>query len=188
MTPFLLEAPAAEPVTLAAMKEWLRIVTADEDALIAGLISAARLTVEAASGQILMAQKWRLTMDAWPAGGIVRIPLRPVISCEAVRVYTALSTSEIVAPQFYQLDARSDPPRLLMDGSWPAPGRALGGIEIDLTAGYGVAASTVPADLAQAVKLLTAHWYEHRGDAPGSQPPLPPSVVAHIAAFRRVRL
>lgn len=188
MTPFLLEGPAVEPVTLAAMKEWLRIVTTDEDALILSLISAARLTVEAASGQILVAQKWRLTLDAWPSSALIRIPLRPVISCDAVRIYTGLSTSELVAPQSYQLDATSDPPRLLMNGPWPSPGRAMGGIEVDITAGYGASASAVPADLVQAVKLLTAYWFENRGDALGTTPPLPPQVVAHIAAFRRVRV
>ncbi|MGL4494866.1 MAG: head-tail connector protein [Beijerinckiaceae bacterium] len=188
MTPVLLEAPSAEPVSLADMKEWLRVTAADEDLLITRLIAAARLTVEAASGQILMAQKWRLVLDAWPAGGIIRVPLKPLISCDAVRVFSSPSASEIVPLSQYETDLRSDPARLVLTGALPAPARAAGGIEIDVTAGFGATAAAVPGDLVQAVKLLAAHWFERRGDEPGSAPPLPQNVVALVAPWRRVRL
>lgn len=177
-----------EPVTLAAMKEWLRITSSDDDNVIASLIAAARLTVEAAAGQILMSQKWRLVLDAWPANGMVRVPLKPLIGCESIRVYTGLSTAEILDPENYDVDMRSDPPRIVMAGALPSPARASAGIEIDLTAGYGAAVTDVPADLCQAVKRLTAHWYERRGDEPGDMPPWPPDVVAQIAARRTVRI
>ncbi|MGL4323002.1 MAG: head-tail connector protein [Beijerinckiaceae bacterium] len=188
MTPFLLEGPVVEPVSLADMKDWLRITTADEDGVISKLISAARLTVEAASGQILVSQKWRLVLDSWPANGIVRVPLRPLISCDAIRVFTGLSTSETIAATAYELDVRSDPPRIALTHVLPVPARALAGIEIDVTAGTGTAAAMVPADLVQAVKRLTAHWFEKRGDEPNMEPPLPPDVVARIAPYRRVRI
>ena len=45
----------------------------------------------------------------------------------------------------------------------PSPGRDAAGIEIDVSVGYGDAASAMPEALRQAVRMLVAHWYENRG-------------------------
>ncbi|HVW94201.1 MAG TPA: hypothetical protein VHB74_16540, partial [Devosia sp.] len=45
MTSFLLEGPAAEPVTLADAKAFLKLDASDEDALVSTLVTAARLHV-----------------------------------------------------------------------------------------------------------------------------------------------
>jgi len=48
--------PPAEPVTLAQAKAWLRVESGDdEDALIAGLIAAARMRAEAHTGRCFTA-------------------------------------------------------------------------------------------------------------------------------------
>ena len=71
----------------------------------------------------------------------------------------------------------------------PPPGRARGAIEIDLTAGYGPAATDVPALLRQAVLRLAARWFELRGDVAGRDAAaLPTEIMALVAPFRRARL
>ena len=62
-----------------------------------------------------------------------------------------------------------------------------GGIVITFTAGYGPAAADVPADLVQAVRLLAAHFYEHR-DGPGDTSALPAAARVLLAPYRVVRL
>jgi uncharacterized phiE125 gp8 family phage protein len=52
----------------------------------------------------------------------------------------------------------------------------LAGIAIDLRAGYGESAGDVPALLVQAVRLLVARSFEHRGN--GEEPPPPPELRA----------
>ena len=102
-------------------------------------------------------------LDAWPATGVVNIPMRPVTAVTAVRVRAADGTPSVVPPGSYVFEGAGLPPRLVpASGALPNPGRAAGGIEIDFTAGYGAAATSVPEPIRQALKLLVAHWYEHR--------------------------
>ena len=76
----------------------------------------------------------------------------------------------------YEVDAVAVPGRLVLSATAPVVvGKAINGIEIDVTAGYGPSSVDVPAPLRQAVMMLVAHWYEHRGavghDMAGAVPP-----------------
>ena len=73
------------------------------------------------------------------------------------------------------LDRGAEPPRLVMLAPPSAPGRAASGIEIDLRAGFGEDAKSIPPPLRLAVRLLAARWFEHRGDEPDAarDAPLP---------------
>ncbi|WP_332130099.1 head-tail connector protein, partial [Azorhizobium caulinodans] len=66
--------PAAEPLTLAEAKDFLRLTDPSTDALVGALLSAARRTIESATGRVLMTQSWRLVRDAWPASGLFLLP------------------------------------------------------------------------------------------------------------------
>jgi len=180
--------PAAEPLTLADLKAWLRLDGSDEDDLLASVLSAARLAVEEAAGQPLVTQDWRLVLDAWPPDGILTLPLAPVQAVTAMRVRDATGGATVLPANAWLLDAAGDPPRLALSGSPPVPGRRLGGIEVDLTAGYGPPAA-VPEPLRMAVRLTAARLFEHRGDGPDETgAAVPPVAAALIAPFRRVRL
>ena len=87
MSSILLTPPAAEPVTLADAKAYLRVAIGDDDAVIAALIAAARSHIEAQTRRALITQTWRLVLDCWPIDGhiaVVPVPLRQVT---AARVY-----------------------------------------------------------------------------------------------------
>ncbi|WP_406856854.1 head-tail connector protein [Alsobacter sp. KACC 23698] len=185
----ILTPPATEPLTLAELKLWLRIDGADDDALLSALIVAARLAVEAASGCKLITQTWRMTLNAWPRSPF-GLPVWPVQAVTAVRVYAASGAATTVSPDLYQLATAFLPPQLALAGAAPAPGRSLGGVEIDLTAGYGPTAAAVLEALRTAIRLFAAHLYENRGDGePGAGPvPPPPAVAALVAPYRRARL
>lgn len=165
--------PAQEPVSVAEAKAHLRLETDADDALVASLSLTSRLHIEAALGLALTSQDFTLVLDRWPKSGHVEFPVRPVAAVSAVRVLAIDGTPEIIAPQTYLLDAAAVPPKLVGTGTgtpWPAPGRAAGGIEIDLTAGYGPTPGDVPAPIRQAILMLVAHWYEHRDPIEIGQP------------------
>ncbi len=189
MTPLLLDGPAQEPVGLPALKEHLRIDGSDEDGLLAALVVASRLIVEAQSGRLLISQTWRIILDAWPPGGIIHLPFGPVQRIAAARVIDAAGAEVAVQAGALALDARSDPPRIRVVAALPHPGSPFNGVEIDIVAGFGDAPAAVPAPLVQAVTMLAARWFEYRGDMiDRDDPKLPPSVAALIAPYRRVRL
>jgi uncharacterized phiE125 gp8 family phage protein len=188
----LTTAPAVEPVGLAEAKAHLRVDGSDEDTLIASLVITSRLHVEAATDLALVTQAWSWLFDAWPHGRTVRLPLRPVQSIAAVRVYDASGTATTLDPAAYLLDGTGTPPRLVRQDAapWPSPGRIANGIEVAFTAGFGPAAADVPGPIRQAILQLVAHWYEHRGPVEaGAHPvPLPAMVSDLLGPYRPMRL
>jgi len=71
-------APTAEPLSLAEAKRHLRVVVSDEDALVLGLITAARASCETRTQNQLVASRWKLVLDSFPGlaehGGASYVP------------------------------------------------------------------------------------------------------------------
>ena len=188
MISIFVDGPAVEPITLAEMKAYLRVDDDDDaqDSVIAGLIKAARLTVEGASRRVLIEQRWRVVLDRWPPDRVVPLPLSPLISVESIKVFDAKGAAAGIAAEAIDGDRFGDPPRIAVADA-PEPGKARNGILIEVLAGYGSAAEAVPAGLRLAIKILVAHWFENRGDVAGAQI-LPLEAFALVAPFRRARL
>lgn len=183
--------PAVEPVTVADAKAHMRIDQDDEDVLIASLVLTSRLHIEAALSLALITQSWTFTLDRWPHGPIVELPLAPLRSIESVRVRDASGHATTVPDTAYLIDMVSRPPRVVWNNAArPVPGIAASGIEINFTAGFGEDAASVPAPLKHAILMLTAHWYEHRDpDEIGSSGARIPDAVSNlINPFRTIRL
>ena len=188
MTPILLSGPALEPVSLVEAKNWLRLDTSDEDNLVQALITSARLVVEASVGVQLIAQSWRLAADRWPGDRCISLPLRPVLTLDAIRIFDNQGDSEVIATMDYHADLAGMNPRVQFLKAPPPPGQSLSGIQIDVTAGFGPAADDVPAALRQAILLLLARWFENRGDAAGDAHTLPDEIAALVSPWRAMRL
>jgi len=188
MSSILTTPPAVEPVSLAEAKAHLRIGHADEDAMISGLIIAARRHAEAHTGLALISQGWSHFRDDWPEGGVVELPLSPLIAVTQVKTWGEDDVAAIIDPAHYYTDWISRPARLLLRGSrvWARPGRIGNGIEILLTVGFGATAADVPAELRQAILDLVAHWHAQRGDE--AETGLPLTVATVIERFREKRL
>lgn len=162
--------PGAEPLTLADCKAHLRISHDGDDALLAGLVRAAREEVESQTGVAMIDQDWRLSLDGWPAGDIVKLMRHPVKQVLSVTLYGRDGEASPMDPAGYRLDATARPARLWVE-TRPAPGAAINGIEIDFRAGFGEAGTDVPDLLKRAMLLLVAHWYEFRAAyGPDDQP------------------
>jgi len=181
--------PAAEPVTLAEAKAVLRLDHDSEDALLLGLIRAARDEVEKSTGLALLDQAWRLTLDGWPRSGCVLIARHPVREILSVTAFGPDGEASLISAGDYQLDSLSRPARLHFDGA-AVPLRAMNGIEIDFRAGYGEAGPDVPDLLKRAILVLVAHWFEFRAAFGAEQQPVsfPPGYDRLIAGFRPGRL
>ena len=179
--------PAVEPVTLAEMKDQLRIDGTDDDAFLTDSITEARQEIEDLTGLSLITQSWQLTIDRWPNGrepwwdgtvqahintlsGVNRsleIPRYPLQSITSVTTYDEAGngTVENVSTTF-DVDTQQMPGRLTLKSgaSWPTALRDTNAIEIVYVSGYGLAAADVPAPIRGAIRRVVAYMYQHRGD------------------------
>jgi uncharacterized phiE125 gp8 family phage protein len=188
MSAILITGPAAEPLSLAEAKSFLRVEHADDDALIGSFIVAARSHVEALTRCALLAQSWRLVRDAWPRDGRLIARIGPLRAVTAARVFDASGHASAVDVGRFVLDVAAG---VIASPAWslPPPGRDVAGIELDVEIGFGVTSSEVPEPLRQAVRLLVAHMYDNRGVvAAGGAVLLPAGVAALIAPYRVLSL
>ncbi|MEO1542992.1 MAG: head-tail connector protein [Pseudomonadota bacterium] len=191
MSLVLRSGPVLEPVSLDEVKAHLKVDGSEEDLLIASLILTSRLHIESALGLGLITQSFKLMLDAWPRGGAIRLPVRPVQAVEEIRVCDADGGSAVLDASTYDVDVTSAPARIVyVGGPAPKPGRSVNGIEVDLVAGYGDGPSDVPAPIRQGLMMLVAHWYEHRDpvEIGSSRTAIPPAVSNLIKPYRLVRL
>lgn len=187
MVAILVQGPALEPVTREEAKLHARVDGTAEDATIDDLIVAARAEVENRTGRALVTQKWRIVKDGVPRSGVMKLSPAPIRSVDRVTLYGADGAPSIVDADSYDVDKYSSPGRLALCGC--APGRAMNGIEVDVTCGYGAPAD-VPAPLRQAVLMLVAHWFEQREAAAlgAMSKAVDAGVAALTAPYRMPRL
>lgn len=160
-------APDVEPVTLPEVKTHLRVTASDEDAYLLSLIQVARRSLEVLTGRAFIQRTVYGYLDTFPEGRVIEIPLAPVsaitsvsyvASDETTATYTLLSTA------YYTGDVISQPPRIIRTYgvSWPSTWKEGNAVQILFTAGYGLGAPSVPADLRHAMLMLVGHWYTVR--------------------------
>lgn len=167
-------APANEPVSLADLKNHLRVSSTHEDSLITTYGIAARQGVERWTSRALINQTLRLHLQKFPRGGAIRFPRSPVSASSSnvtVKYYTDDgSTAATFASTNYFIDATHEPGRIQLKRSVSWPNEALRSrnpVEVDFVAGYGAgstgASSTdVPAGLRVAVMEWTSNLFENR--------------------------
>lgn len=184
MTTFQVRPPAFEPVGLAAAKAHLRVDGGDEDAVITGLVAAARAHVEAVTRRALAVQGWRCVLGAIPRDERVRLRPGPVGSVTAVAVFDADGVEVAVLEGGWRLDPAE--PDVVVLSRLPA---APNGIEIDFDTGFATA-EAVPAPLKQAILMLVAYWFDNREAAALGAVAGPAALAfeALVAPFRELRL
>lgn len=161
--------PAEEPVSLDEAKLHLRIDHSEEDALIAGLIGAARRHIEeTVLSRALITQTWELYLDRFPAKAIIKLPRPPLQSVESIK-YTLEDGSEATfSASNYIVDNVSEPGRIVLkrDASWPADTLIpVNGVKVTFAAGYGDDPADVPDPIKQAMLLLIGDLYENREES-----------------------
>jgi uncharacterized phiE125 gp8 family phage protein len=157
--------------------------TATEDAMLAQYLRAALAVVEARTGKALITRNFLFTTDGWRWPDRQALPIAPVTAVTQLAIRSAEGALVVIDPARWAWAADAFRPALVARGAILPPVPRLGRAEITLSAGFGLWAD-LPADLAQAVMLLAAQYYDAR--AGGAEPAAP--VVALMARWRGVQI
>ncbi|RME13817.1 MAG: hypothetical protein D6801_10470 [Alphaproteobacteria bacterium] len=183
----------ATALPVAAFKDHLRLGTgfaddAVQDQVLETYLRAAIGAVEARTGKALLARSFAWTVTAWRDLARQVLPVAPVSAITGLSIFDRFDVEEVIAADRYALEADLHRPALVARGLAlpviPVGGRAV----IAFDAGFGASWDAVPADLAQAVFLLAAHFYEARGTGGGAEAQIPPAALSLMGRWRNLRL
>lgn len=161
------------------------------DTMLESFIAVSQRWIEDQLGIELIDSTWTLTMDCLPtrrgpwwdgvregavtelhsAADTIELPRWPLQSVTSITFYDDEDNPTVVDSAIYYVDTATRPGRAVLRYGevWPTIVlRPAAGVEAAFVAGYGDAASAVPEPLKEAVRMMVAYLFEHRGecDAP----------------------
>ena len=185
--------PAAEALPVAALRAHLRLAQgfegpedAAETAALAGFLRAAIATIEGRTGKVLLKRRFRMQLDDWRDRLGQSLPLAPVHSVERIEIDDGNGIVTALPVEGWRLVPDVQRPMILPTGVILPHVPRRGSVTVTFLAGFGDVWAQVPADLAQAVILLAARYYDDRSQDKGSHA-MPFGVSALIEKWRAVR-
>jgi uncharacterized phiE125 gp8 family phage protein len=156
--------PTVEPVTLTEIKAHCRVDLSGDDALLSGLIRAAREVVENETGQATTLRTCVQTFDRFPADdGLMALQAYPIFSVSIPLTYFPNDDSTARSGSHTGFRLLDDRPAIVPGTSgWPDAGAISGAVRVEFVAGYGASGNSVPEPLKLAIKQLVGHWYAVR--------------------------
>src|SRR5438876_4008603 len=146
---------------MAMLKKHMRVTIPDEDDLIAGYLTAARLYVEENYDRALVTQTWDYSLDTWPWRNLaIELPLWPLVSVTSITYYDPNNNPTVWPSSNYFVDAVSKPGGIVLAAGqgWPAAVlRPANAVVIRYVAGHGNQAA-VPWNTKTAIMLLVENW------------------------------
>ncbi len=159
-----------------------------QDAVLDGYLRASLAAIEARTGKILIEREFSWILTAWRDDRRQPLPVAPVNAISGVTLINVDGQETVVDADTWYLELDIQRPSLQPVGTCLPPLLTGGSVRIGLLAGFGPEWSDLPADLAQAVMLLGAHFYEYRHEVTRTTPAMPLEVMALIERYRTVRL
>lgn len=171
--------PSSEPITLAKLKEHLKVETGDEDTLLDTYITAARSYIESYCGTPLVSRSITAKCDCF--ADFANVPLVPLGGVSAVTYVDAAGAAQTLSTAVYEVrsDGLTASIVLKYGQAWPSiqPGSR---ISVAGTVGY----STVPEAIVAALLLLIAQWYANRETSGEALSEAPHTVTALLVNHR----
>lgn len=157
-------APAVSPVSVAEIKAHTRVDEDAEDSLISGYIDAAtgHFDGEGTLGRAIISQSWAQWFG--PTPGRVRLLMGPFIQLTSIEYFDSENTLQTASLGDFEtwLDGDFVTLKPRENAQWPSGYARPDAFKVTYVAGFGAAASDVPASIRHAIMMAVAHFYEHR--------------------------
>lgn len=186
--PATVTAPAGEPITLAAAKEFVSIEDDTFDSLIETFIAGARGHIEAMTGTRLVPQTVELRADAWD--DFARLPIGPVSAITSIHYLDVDGIEQLLDPgdaELFGEGLQQAIVRAIDVADWPPIRQRKGALRVRLVVGY----ADLPSPLRIAMLTMTADQFAFRESvAIGATANLVPSSmrIEHLLSNFRVWL
>ncbi|WP_138465166.1 hypothetical protein [Poseidonocella sp. HB161398] len=157
-----------------------------QDTVLEAALRAAIAAIESRTGKVLIERSFIWQTEAWRQCDAQAFPVAPVVSLSWMKLVTRTGEEVAVDLETVALEPSTQRPVLRsVYGRLPSI-PAYGYAEIGFAAGYAPDWDALPADLARAVMILAAHFYESRDGS--SEDGLPAGVTRLIERYRTVRI
>ncbi len=178
---------------VAEFKDHLRLGTGFsddglQDPILIACLRAALASIEANTGKILIERDFIWTLPNWRNSRSQALPVAPVSAVASMTLVDRDGAEADVEAGTWQLVPDMVAPRVVPVGAALPVIPQYGQVRIAFLAGFGPEFSDVPLDLAQAVLILAAYFYENRHGVMEGGDLMPPVVSALIAPHRPLRL
>ena len=157
-----------EPVSLAEIKEHLRVTTDNDDQLLRRYIQAATSYAELQipGGRAFMTQTWDWKIHEFPGKEfyVPRPPLKSVTSISYFSENSSTSTTVLSSTSYIVHTPTSIAGSVELhpnEGDWPTIAGRMDAVTVRFVAGY----TSCPEPIKHAIKLLVNHYYEQRSVA-----------------------
>ena len=129
----------------------------------------ARDTLERMLGRATVNSTWRIIFDASDIAGkrSLMLPIVPLVSITSVKAYDpdSVETTLVKGTDYLELAGERGILPLHEDAdSWNDNPREYHALVVEITAGYGTAATDVLPEFVQAIKRLVAYYFRNRGE------------------------
>ena len=159
-----------------------------QDSVLRSFLRAAIAAIEARTGKALITRAFAVVLNAWPTAQGVTVPIAPVVSVQELALIDHAGDETVADVDTYWLAQDAHHPQLKPRGFALPQIPQAGSARVRFTAGYAAAFDGIPPDLAQAVFLLAAHYYEFRQETTLSEASMPFGVLSLIARYRALSL
>jgi len=160
----------AQILTAAAAKEWLKVSYSADDSVIDDCCKMAQEYIESETGRWLGAQTWDLFLDTFPAGDTIKIPKGPIKTVSSVKYLDSEGVEQTLSSSLYTVAKGLDTRIVLKKyNQWPTIDTVPQAVRIRVVGGWikgadlSAGETELPRELYKTLKILVAHYYEHRG-------------------------
>ncbi|MEM1128925.1 MAG: hypothetical protein AAGH83_00230 [Pseudomonadota bacterium] len=159
-----------------------------QDTVLEQSLRAAIAAIEARTGKVLFNRAFRWTIGAWRSSDRQALPVAPVTEITGINLVDRNGVASATDPETWYLEQDSQRPLLRASRACLPTIPEAGSAEVSFLAGFSADWASMPGDLAQAVLLLAAHYYEVRGEQPLNDGNMPFGVSTLIERYRTVRI